>query len=227
MTGAGLFGQFVGAAVLPDGTAIFGLLPLADTNRDNGQLTVSAPMLMAGMAATNTVSVQLENWLLEEAQVIGTKAPDWLKCRDRANPLSPLGLILGCTTAACHALETSLQRRQIEHAIVQTLKQQKAQMATLLEQYIALPTSAYAEKIAFRGQSIALMNQCAQAAVVAAGGAANGLNHPARRILGEALVFSVSGQSNDGAMATFDAFKPQSTLFFSEDQNRQPDMHVN
>ena len=208
VTGAGLFDQFVGAASLPDGSAVFGLMPLANSLQNNGMLTVSPSMPMASMAATNTVGVQLENWFLEDAQVIGIKAPGWLKSRDHANPLSPLGLILGCTTAACRILSASLQRRQIEHPIAHQLMQEKAQMATALEQYVVLPESAYAEKIAFRGQAIALMNQCAQAAVIASGGAANGLTHPAKRILGEALVFSVSGQSNDGATASLDALRP-------------------
>ena len=63
VTGAGLFTDFVGAAVLPDGTAVFGIVPLV--SEQTGQLTVGLPMALAGMAATSTVEVRLEDWILK------------------------------------------------------------------------------------------------------------------------------------------------------------------
>ncbi|MEM6449155.1 MAG: acyl-CoA dehydrogenase family protein [Cyanobacteria bacterium P01_D01_bin.105] len=206
VTGAGLFEAFVGAAVLPTGEAVFGVLPLvSETGSTAGALRVSQPMTMAGMAATNTVRVQLDNWFLANEKVVGTRPPGWLLQRDRANPLSPLGLILGCAAGACRVLEEALERRQIEHGLTAHFFQARRQLTDAVATTAALPEHDYAQKIALRGRAIALMNQCAQAAMVAAGGAANGLHHPARRVYGEALVFSVSGQTNEGALATLDA----------------------
>lgn len=200
VTGAGLFDEFVGAATLPDGSAVFGLMPLV-----SGQgITVSKPMRLAAMSSMNTVTVQLKDWFLPAAQVVGHRPKGWIEERDRANPLSPLGLIVGCAQAGIDVLGRSLNRRNIDHDIASQLKLKLARLQANLPIVSALPASAYAEKIALRGQAIALMNTCAQAAVVAASGAANALNHPAQRIYGEAMVFSVSGQTTDGAIATLD-----------------------
>ena len=215
VTGSGLFEEFVGAAVLPNGEAVFGLLPFGqapvglDLNRERGEIAVGEPMAMAGMAATSTVRVQLHNWFLPEEKVLGTRPAGWLPQRDRANPLSPLGMILGCSVGACRVLKVAMQRRQMTDDFIEQLtaelQAEREQIEKALETTAALPESAYEEKIALRGRAIAFMNQCAQAAMIAAGGAANGLHHPARRVYGEALVFSVSGQSNDGAIATLQA----------------------
>ena len=200
VTGAGLFTDFVGAAVLPDGTAVFGIVPLV--SEQTGQLTVGLPMALAGMAATSTVEVRLEDWILEEAQVVGMRPAGWLEGRDRANPLSPLGLIFGCTQAGIDALKVGLKRRGIDHAIAQQLTLKLAWLQMDLPRVAALSGEAYPQKLALRGRAISLMNTCAQAAMIAASGAANVASHPTQRIYKESLVFSVSGQTTDGAIAS-------------------------
>lgn len=205
VTGAGLFEAFVGAAVLPTGEAVFGLLPLVQTKALNGELLVGEPMLMAGMAATSTVSVHLNNWFLADAKTVGIRPVGWLSGRDLANPLSPVGMILGCAAGACLVLSEALERRQITLNIEEQLLAARMQLTDELETIEVLPKQDYEAKISLRGRAIALMTQSAQAAIVASGGAANSLHHPARRIYGEALVFSVSGQTNSGMISTLDA----------------------
>lgn len=211
VTGAGLFDEFVGAAVLADGSAVFGLIPLtshigADSSDDSDTsrigITVSEPMRLAAMSSTNTVTVQLDNWVLPAAQVVGHQPKGWIEQRDHANPLSPLGLIFGCAQAGIDVLGQSLKRRDISHNIVARLKLKLAQLQTALPKIAALPDSAYPQKLAFRAEAITLMNTCSQAAVVASSGAANALEHPAQRVYGESMVFSVGGQTTDGAIAT-------------------------
>ncbi len=211
VTGADLFTDFVGAAVLPDGQAVFGVLPLVGSSAGGysagdsaGRLTVSPPMALAGMSATNTVQVDLEDWFLPTAAVVGTRRAGWIEQRDHTNPLSPLGLIFGCTQASIDILQTALGRRQIKHAIAQRLPSKLAQLQVEFLSVFALPDDAFAQKIAFRGRAIALMQTCAGAATVAASGAANAIAHPAQRIYKESLVFSVSGQTTLGAIATLD-----------------------
>ena len=211
VTGAGLFEEFVGAAVLPSGKAVFGLLPLVNSKGDSGgellgsELLVSEPMAMAGMAATRTVSVKLNKWFVAEESVLGLRPAGWLMGRDRANPLSPMGMILGCATGAYRVLVESLRRRQISLDITKSLLEERTELLKKLEIVSGLPENEYAQKMALRGRAIAFMNKCAQAAMVASGGAANAMDHPARRVYGEALVFSVSGQTNEGAIATLEA----------------------
>ena len=86
--------------------------------------------------------------------------------------------------------------------IAQQLTAQLDQLQAELPEITALPETAYAQKIVLRGRAISLMNTCAQAAIIAASGAANMLGHPAQRVYKESLVFSVSGQTTAGAIAS-------------------------
>ena len=201
VSGAALFTEFIGAAELADGSAIFGLLPL--TNQST--VSVSQPLALMGMAATGTVSVSLNNHFLANEQVVGIQAAGWIQSRDRANPLSPLGLILGCAQAGLDAATQLLSKRKISHPLLAQLQTQIEQIWLDLPKAHALPTAHYSQKVALRGQAIATMNTCAQAAVLAASGAANTVSHPAQRVYKEALVFSVSGQSKGSAIASLDA----------------------
>ncbi len=203
VTGAGLFDEFVGAAALPDGSAVFGLMPLVS----GSGVVVSVPMRLAAMSSMNTVTVEMQDWILPTAQVVGYKPKGWIGERDRTNPLSPLGLIIGCAQAGINVLGQSLNRRNIDHDIAAQLKLKLARLQSTLPQVAALPDSAYPQKLALRAQAITLMNTCTQAAVIAASGAANSLEHPAQRIYGESMVFSVSGQTTDGAIATLNSLE--------------------
>ena len=187
VTGAGLFTDFVGAAVLPDGTAVFGMLPLV--SEATGALTVGEPMKLAGMTATSTVEVRLVDWWLAAARVVGMRP----------------GLIFGCAQAGIDALTVALKRRGIEHAIAQQLAMKLAWLKMDAPRVMALSGEAYAQKLALRGRAIALMNTCARAATLAASGAANGAEHPTQRIYKESLVFSVSGQTTDVAIASLNS----------------------
>lgn len=204
VTGAGLFSEFVGAAVLADDSAVFGLIPLVTQTAEDQRIIVAEPMQLAAMSSMNTVAVQIENWLLPTAQLVGHRPKGWIEERDHASPLSPLGLILGCAEAGIDVLGQSLNRRNIKHDIATQLKLKLAWLQTNLSRMDALPSSAYTQKLTFRGQAITLMNTCTQAAVIASSGAANTLSHPAQRVYGESMVFSVSGQTTDGAIATLD-----------------------
>lgn len=227
VSGAELFDEFIGAAMLPSGEAVFGLLPLVNclaeqerpdltatqtdltaTQTDGGRLVVSEPMALCAVAATNTVRVQLNNWFLADDQVVGARPAGWLTERDRANPLSPLGMIFGCTQAGIDVVMRSLTRRQLDHPIAEQLTTQLELMQAELLKTVRLPKAAYGQKIALRGRAISLMNTAAQAAIISASGAANSLSHPAQRIYRESLLFSISGQTTDGAIASLDSLTP-------------------
>ncbi len=216
VSGAGLFEEFIGAAVLPSGEAVFGLLPLVTGQTKGpeqsglltaGELTVGEPMALCAMAATNTVQVKLQDWFLSDEQVVGQRPAGWIAGRDRANPLSPLSLMFGCTQASLDVLVRSLTRRHIDHDIVQKLGSQLEGLIAARAEAVNLPISAYSKKIALRGKAISLMNTSAQAAIISASGAANALSHPAQRVYREALLFSVSGQTTEGAIASLDCLR--------------------
>ena len=110
-------------------------------------------MAMSGMAATSTVRVQLNNWFLADAKVIGRRPAGWLAARDLANPLSPLGMILGCAGGARRVLAEALKRRQIELTLTEHLLEASVRLAHELETISALPADDYETKIRLRGKS--------------------------------------------------------------------------
>ena len=206
VSGSQLFTAFVGGAVVRDTQdALFGLLPLVSTRCDGGEIVVSDPMALCAVSATSTVRVVLTNWLLPQNKVLGLRPAGWLATRDRANPLSPLALMFGCTQASIASVRQSLARRHIDHDMAERLAAQLAKLRQELAQTVVLPTSAYDQKLALRGKAISLMNTAAQAAIISASGAANTLGHPAQRIYRESLLFSVSGQTNEGAIASLES----------------------
>ena len=143
-------------------------------------------MAIAAMSSTNTVKVRLEDWFLAEIRSWPIAPAGWIADRDRRYPLSPLGLIFGCAQAGIDVLARSLSDRQIDHNITCQLTAQLDQLQTAAAAALTLgesSESAYSQKIALRGRAIALMNRCAQAAIIATSGAANALDHPAQRVL--------------------------------------------
>ena len=206
VTGFETFEAFVGAAVLPSGEAVFGVLPLSDRTCSDSYISIGEPMALAAMASTNTVRVALENWFLPKDQVVDIKSPDWLPQRDRQGVLKAASFALGCAQASL-----DLWAMALEHKGWQSLRPAHEHLQSAVDhcldtclQAIDTPdpsTSAITHRHQLRAHAVALAGRCAQAVIAAIGGAANALSHPAQRLYREALVFTVTGQTPEVAAA--------------------------
>jgi len=65
-----LFQEFIVAA-LPDGQAVFGVVPFVETYQMRWVITFSQPMALAAMTSTNTVTATLTNWFYPRARRLG------------------------------------------------------------------------------------------------------------------------------------------------------------
>ena len=184
LTGWGFFDAFLIAAPLPEGEIVFCLIP---ATAPEWQVT---PLDLAAMASTGTVSAELTISLPAD-QVIATLPSTWIRDRDRQSVLSPTAFAVGITRAALRQLKNS------QPAIAASFFDQLQALEQLILKALEANTHDSEEAIALRLQALQLMHQSVQAAVFAAAGAANSLQHPAQRLYRDALAFSVLGLTPD------------------------------
>ncbi|MGB0562344.1 MAG: acyl-CoA dehydrogenase family protein [Spirulinaceae cyanobacterium] len=191
ITGWGIFQAAVIAATLPDSRSIWGLLPL----RPSPQVEFSAPLPLAGMPATQTVSATLKDYELRGDRLLGQKTADWISTKDETGVLNATAFSLGSAQAALDWVQTASQQFPALLPSYQQLARQLKHRQAAIAAALLDPETPLARQVELRGAAIALAGRCAQAAVTVTRGAANQLSHPAGRIYREMLVFTVSGQT--------------------------------
>ena len=201
VTGFGFFHEFVVGAALPDGQAVFGLVPLAQTER----VHPTPPMRLAAMSAAGTVAVDLDGFLLPDERVIAIRPAGWISGSDEINIAQQGSFALGCAQAGLDVLAGNAERRHLDFA-ERTRASLQAELDGIRDESERWAGRASSENVAerldLRARMIDLMVRCAHAAVVSSSGAANSLDHPAQRIFRESLVFSVSAQTGPIMEAT-------------------------
>ncbi|MGI0490588.1 acyl-CoA dehydrogenase family protein [Alkalinema pantanalense CENA528] len=220
ITGYGIFQDFILAATLPDGSAVYGLLPLKSTTQGTGgSLLLSEPMELAAMGAAQTVVGTLTRWILPLKRVVTIRPAGAIQASDRANVLSHSSFALGCAQAGVDWLLEMQQRKPflpiapIHDALVtelHTCRTEISQAFTNQDSRHDL-TQDFESQLSLRVWAIDLALRCTQAAVVASSGAANQSSHPANRLYREALVWSVAGQTPDVMTATLQRIAERST----------------
>ena len=204
VTGFGCFQHFVVGAQLSDGQAVFGLVPLMETQHPSGgTLTISKPLQLAAMGSTNTVKVSLHGWVLPQAQVMSLKPSGWIHGNDQRNILQHSFFALGCAQAGLDIVATALDGLPpFATAAWQTLNQQLECCRDAIYQAQQSPEAAAIDRLALRAEAIELAVRCAHAAVATARGGANYQAHPAQRVYREALAFTIFGQTTPVMEAT-------------------------
>lgn len=196
ITGFGLFQEFIVAAILPDGQAIFGLVPFVTTRDALGAITFSQPLDLAAMMSTNTVTATLTDWFLPQERVVSIKPVGWIHENDKKNVLNPTGLVLGCARAGLDILQATYSTKPLSFVAqaFESLDRELIDCRTAIAQarhhYQPLE-----KRLQLRAWGIDLAVRCAHAAVTVSSGAANYRDNAAQRVYREALVFSVSGQT--------------------------------
>lgn len=204
VTGAGFFQTFIVAAVLPDDRVVYGMVPFQNSQQSSGgEITCSQPMALAAMHSTGTVTVQFQNWWLADAEVVRIDQLKAISKSDRLNVLQHSFFALGCTRAGLDILEDAYQQKGLVF-IQKTFETLEKDLAECRESIFSASArdNYFAEKLHLRAWAIELAVRCAHAAIVASGGAANSIHHPAQRVYREALVYSVSGQTTAVMEAT-------------------------
>ena len=218
VTGYGIFQTFIVAAALPDGRAVYGMVPFRTVQQQGGAIGCSQPMELAALSSTATVTVQFQDWFLPTSQVVSVKPGDAIATNDRLNVLQPSFFALGCAAAGLDILAAAAATKPFPflHAAHASLA---AELATCRQRIFAADTETdYATRLELRAWAIELAGRCAQAAVTASSGAANHRHHPAQRVYREALALTVSGQTP----AVMEATLVRLTRSTGRDRNNLP-----
>ncbi len=215
VSGWGIFQYFIVAAVLPDGRAVFGMVPFVETYRNSdGTITFSQPMQLTAMTSTNTVTANLNKWFLPVELVVSIKPAGWIHENDKKNVLRSTGLVLGCASAGIDIIEAAAINKSLLfiNKALTLLNSELAQCRTTIRKAQGNTAITLTEKLQLRAWSIDLAVRIAHAAVTVSSGAANYAHHAAQRVYREALVFTVSGQTTAVMEATLERLtRPQNS----------------
>jgi kynurenine formamidase/alkylation response protein AidB-like acyl-CoA dehydrogenase len=204
VTGWGLFQDFIVAATLPDGSAVFGIVPFVQTSqKSRGEITFTTPAQLAAMTSSNTVSATLTRWFLPTEHVVFIKPPGWIHENDKNNILRATFLATGCAFAGLDILEAVKENKSLSFITnaFESLLQELTKCRTLIRE-AQQKSIGTAELLQMRAWAIDLATRIAHAAVTVSSGAANYMHHPAQRVYREALVFTVTGQTTAVMEAT-------------------------
>lgn len=210
MTSWGLCDVVLLCGLSADGQAVMTLVPA----RDGGGLTSSAPMRLAAMQATSTVTFDLDAFFVADVDIAAVRPyDDWLAA-DRAKTADTSASLFGLQAEVVRRLAQVAERRGDDTA---------ARLAEdLADEAMGLRSQAYAlidhvppleqveDRLAIRAHALELGIRSASALVVATGGSAMELSAPAQRHLREAAFLLVQAQTGPVREATLQRLREQS-----------------
>lgn len=176
------------AALVDPATVVYVAVPA----RETASVRPSPPLALAAMEATSTVRLAFDGLRVGPGEVICELPLDGWRARDRLATAKPHPAAFG-VAATCTRL----------------LAQRDGKVATSLEEErCALRERAYAladedrddpehidALVALRARSLELTVRAATALVVATGGRAMSLDHPAQRLVREAVFYTIQAQT--------------------------------
>ncbi|NES03792.1 MAG: acyl-CoA/acyl-ACP dehydrogenase [Okeania sp. SIO2F4] len=197
ITGWNIFQEFIIAAKLSDGRAIFGVLPFEETTTLNGSISFSEIMPLCAMNSTNTVSATVKNWFLPDERVVSLQSANWIHDNDKQKILRFTPFALGCAFAGIDIMIEVSKNKSLDFITdaIYSLKAEVNECQNAIEEANKNPDTDFAKKLHLRATSINLAQRCAAAAVTVSSGAANHKNHGAQRVYRESLVYTVFAQT--------------------------------
>jgi len=205
VTGFGFFQDFIVGAALPDGRAVYGMVPFIETfQAAGGAIAFSEPMELGAIASTNTVTATLTDWFLPEEGVVFVKRAGAIHENDKKNVLYHGFSALGCARAGLDILEAAHSSKQLPFLKLafESLNEEVTRCNAAMIEALPPESPSWEERLQLRAWAINLAVRCANAAVTVSSGAANYRYHAAQRVYREALVFTVSGQTTAVMEAT-------------------------
>lgn len=203
ITGYTFYKEFLIGATLPDGQAVFGFVPLENTQ----EIKLGEAMRLAALESPQTVSAEIADHHMPEEKVVFVKGADWAKKNDMINIVLQGHFALGCAQAGIDCVLDAYEKKKLPFisSAADTLQQELEECRKAASKVpVGMDTEITKEKLELRAWAIELAVRCGHAAVTSWSGAANSVWHPAQRIYREALVYTVSAQTSDIMQATLE-----------------------
>lgn len=162
-------------------------------------LTPGPPLPLLAMQATGTVTLDLDGYVVHDADVVAVHDYATWAEKDREKAVDVTPAVFGVQRESVRLL------RERAPALAFRLGGEGDRLRA--KAYAAIgDASRYDERLALRVEALALCLRSATALVIATGGAAMALDHPAQRHLREAAFLQVQGQTPALRAAMIDAF---------------------
>ncbi len=202
MTSWGLCDVLLLGAVTPEGDVVLAMVPAVEGDG----LTASTPMELAAMQATQTVTLDLDGYLVRDEDVAAVvPLADWLAL-DAAKTANPSPHTFGLQREVVRRLAETASRRDdgTAAALAQQLGREGERLRrvayTLLDDVPAL--EQVADRLAVRAASLELVVRSATALVAATGGSAMAAGAAPQRLVREAVFHLVQAQTGPVREAT-------------------------
>lgn len=202
MTSWGICDVFLLGAVTADGDVVLAMVPA----REGAGLRASAPLQLAAMQATQTVTLDLDGYAVadEDVAVVAPLA-DWLAV-DAAKTANPSPHTFGLQREIVRRLAETASRRDdgTAAALAQQLGREGERLRRVAYTLIDdVPAREQVEdRLAVRASSLELVVRTATALVAATGGAAMALDAAPQRLMREAVFHLVQAQTGPVREAT-------------------------
>ena len=212
VTGYGLMNQVMFGASLPDERHIYLWAPFdreafpalfenvsGPSRAEWGSLAASPPLPLCAMNASATVELTCDGWFIPAEHKLSESDRETMRVNDRNNVLGACPMPLGCGAASVRLLCETAEHRQIS-AIARASQAFLAEwqaMKAAIESWNGRSAEPefFENAVRLRAQCITFGMRAAHAAVTASSGAANGIRHPAQRLLREAMFYTIQAQT--------------------------------
>jgi uncharacterized protein YbaA (DUF1428 family) len=210
MTSWGICDVFLLGGVSPDGDIVLALVPA----REAEGLTASAPMQLAAMQATVTVTLDLDGLEVADAHVASVlPAQDWLAA-DAAKTANPSPHTFGLQREVVRRLADTASRRDdgTAAALAQQLAREGERLRRVAYTLIDdVPAREHVDdRLAVRAASLELVVRSATALVAATGGSAMAADAAPQRLMREAVFHLVQAQTAPVREATLQLLREAS-----------------
>ncbi|GAC1326862.1 MAG: hypothetical protein NVSMB13_12640 [Mycobacteriales bacterium] len=202
MTSWGLAEVFLLASVTPDDEIVWALLPA----REETDRVMSAPLRLAAMGGTGTVTLQLADLRLREADIVSVEQLESWRERDRQRTANATPAVFGLLRTVVRRLVDAAERRD-EPAGVELADRLAADAAGLRAAAYRLvdevpAAEALQERLDIRAASLELALRATAGLVAIGAGGSMALTAPAQRLAREALFHLVQAQTGPVRTAT-------------------------
>ena len=210
VTSWGLAGVFVVAADLPEGRILY----FVREGKESDGVSPSPPLSLAVMNASSTVRLQFEDLFVPEEDVVRVMEREAWQARDRINTAHPNPAVFGIAET-CLRETRLLAEKSGGETLAETLEAYDGELQDCRETAYGIADAGATEAhltrlLEVKAWSLDLVARTTHAYIAAVGGRAMSADHPAQRLMREAMFYTIQAQTSAVRDATLHDLRERS-----------------
>jgi alkylation response protein AidB-like acyl-CoA dehydrogenase len=191
-----LAGIFIIAASLPEDRILY----FCQEGRASDALRPSEPLKLAAMNASSTVRLTFDTLFVPEASVVRVADAAAWRERDRIHTAHANPAVFGIAESCLHKMQ-EIAHRGASESVTPTVKQLSNELFDCRSVAYSLAdsgagTTEIPELLRVKAWSLDLVARIAHAYIAAVGGRAMSQDHPAQRLMREAMFYTIQAQTS-------------------------------